>query len=107
MSAISTISYCKYFNSQKDVHTVSHDDLDSNSVDIKYFIEILKNPEVIRPYFDFDEHDINNKQDWDEFIAELDRLSNSLGPYCIACIVLSMPTKICVCIDFMKDCLAL
>ena len=84
MSAISTISYCKYFNSQKDVHTVSHDDLDSNSIDIKYFIEILKNPEVIRPYFDFDEHDINNKQDWDEFIAELDRLSNSLGPYCIA-----------------------
>ena len=83
MKSINVINYCKYFNKQNDVSTISHDELDQ--MDIEYFVEIIKNPDVIRPYFDFDELEINDQNDWNEFIDELERLSQAFdSDYCIA-----------------------
>ena len=83
MKSINVINYCKYFNKQNDVSTISHDELDQ--MGIEYFVEIIKNPDVIRPYFDFDELEINDQNDWNDFIDELDRLSEAFdSDYCIA-----------------------
>lgn len=78
------VSFSLQINDTKQpswIRQINHEDVDRFSFQKYPFIEIIKKPEYIRPYFDFDS--IETVEEYNKLHEWLNNLKNTLGEYSI------------------------